>query len=236
MSVSLLLASASLALVGGFHCTAMCSALIGPFTHSLAERAVFVVARVCSYAALGALLGAGSEMFTYIASGPGVLRSVWWMLQLAVVLSAMWMVLSGRTLTDVLGNRFGSFAGIADATHSSVSQQIYFYSGRRSCLIRAALVGGAWAALPCGLLYSAAMLAWVSGSMFTGMLLMAVFAVVSSLFLNVSYLLGRVVGGFGLNYSESFGNRFAGAAVLLASAGLLLQHVRHADTAAWFCF
>jgi sulfite exporter TauE/SafE len=242
MTVSLLLASASLALVGGFHCTAMCAGLIRPLTHSLAERLVFVVARICSYAVLGGVVGAGSEVFTHIASGPGVLRSVWWMLQLSVVLSAMWMVLSGRTMADILGNRFGLIllsnqpaASVGNAT-PSVSKPIHFYSGQRSSLIRSALAGAAWAALPCGLLYSAAMLAWVSGSMLSGAALMAVFAVVSSLFLNVSFFVGRIARSFGLNYSEQFGNRFAGAAVLLASAGLLLQHTGHADAAAWLCF
>lgn len=48
--------------------------------------------------------------------------------------------------------------------------------------LRSFATGACWAAIPCGLLYSAALIAWMSGSAWRGALFMALFALSSSIF------------------------------------------------------
>lgn len=96
---------------------------------------------------------------------------------------------------------------------------------------RGFLTGMAWALLPCGLLYSALMLAWMSGSVATGALAMAAFAAVSGaqLWLGQRGLLALLRSG-----KDALAIRIAGAVTLLG-AGLLLWWAAAGHAPEGFC-
>src|SRR5690606_25130691 len=97
--------------------------------------------------------------------------------------------------------------------------------------LRGFLTGMAWALLPCGLLYSAVMLAWMSGSVATGALAMAAFAAVSGaqLWLGQRGLLALLRAG-----KEATAIRIAGA-VTLGGAALLLWWAAAGHAPEGFC-
>ena len=90
-------------------------------------------------------------------------------------------------------------------------------------------VGVAWALLPCGLLYSAAMVAALAGSVTGGAAVMALFALGSGLTLWLGpWLLLRL----GRSGRGAWGMRLAGLALLLTSAWGLWMGLMH-DQAPW---
>ena len=73
-----------------------------------------------------------------------------------------------------------SESGRTDFHGPEASHARLFWRGLLS--IRALSTGACWAAIPCGLLYSAALVAWMSGSAWRGAAFMALFALSSSVF------------------------------------------------------
>ena len=90
-------------------------------------------------------------------------------------------------------------------------------------------LGVAWALLPCGLLYSAVMVAALAGSVPGGALVMALFALGSgvSLWLGPWLLLRLGRGG-----RDAWGMRIAGLALLLTAAWGLWMGLAH-EQAPW---
>lgn len=97
--------------------------------------------------------------------------------------------------------------------------------------VQSYLTGMAWALLPCGLLYSVVMLAWMSGEVTTGATAMAVFGVVSGLqlWLGQRGLLALLRAG-----RESTAIRIAGAVTVLG-AGLLMYWAATGHAPEGFC-
>jgi sulfite exporter TauE/SafE len=90
-------------------------------------------------------------------------------------------------------------------------------------------LGVAWALLPCGLLYSALMVAALAGSVPGGAMVMAVFAIGSGVSLWVGpWLLLRL----GRNGRGAWSMRVAGLALVLVSAWGLYMGLVH-DQAPW---
>ena len=90
-------------------------------------------------------------------------------------------------------------------------------------------MGVAWALLPCGLLYSALMVAALAGSVAGGMAVMAVFAIGSGVSLWAGpWLLLRL----GSNGRGAWSMRIAGLALMAVSAWGLYMGLVH-DQAPW---
>jgi sulfite exporter TauE/SafE len=90
-------------------------------------------------------------------------------------------------------------------------------------------IGALWAFMPCGLLYSALLVAALSGGALEGAATMALFALGSSASLMVGpWLLLRLRG----NGSGEWGIRLAGLALLATSGWALWMGLAH-DTAPW---
>lgn len=247
MNLSLVSAAAVIGLAGGVHCVAMCAspaALAAP----AGATVPFQVGRVLGYTLLGILAALGAAAFSQVATHAGWVRPFWLMTHVAIVLLGGWMLITGRhpawlqqALLDTarqLGQRVQRWTGlgwqVATAGGSPeihVAPQIPRAPSRRRVFVRAVAIGMVWALLPCGLLYSALMLAWMSGDVATGAAAMAAFAVVSGaqLWLGQRGLLALLRTG-----REALAIRLAGL-VTLVGAGLLLAWAALGHSPAGFC-
>jgi sulfite exporter TauE/SafE len=168
-------------LFGGTHCVAMCGGVVGLLcaglssqTSSRAETLRFTAAynagRVASYALLGALLAATAGSVQSIA--PALMHP--WKVALRVVAAVAtiaagvylsgWIRLPRSTLSEWFASRFSA------AVRPIVRRFVPVRSASQ-----AALVGGLWGLMPCGLLYSAMVLAFSTRSAWHGAATMAAF-------------------------------------------------------------
>ena len=221
MQTSLALTALVMGLVGGPHCVLMCGAACagigraaGP--HGARAMWIFQAGRVFGYAALGGIAAASMQGVGWLATQSAALRPVWTLLHVAAAVLGLALLLSARQPVWIeaggkaLWQRTRAWVG----TH-----------GRSAPLV----LGAAWALLPCGLLYSALLVAALSGGVVEGVWVMALFALGSSVSMMAGPWLWLRLRGAG---SGQWGVRLAGAA-LAASAGWALWMGLVHDTAPW---
>lgn len=208
-------------LVGGPHCIAMCGAACagigqaaGP--HRNSAMLAFQGGRVIGYAGLGALAAASMQGLGWLTVQSTVLRPVWSMFHVAMVVLGLtllwsahqpvWMEAAGKTIwTGVRSLALGRGRGAPW------------------------LIGMVWAFLPCGLLYSALLVAGLTGRAIDGALAMALFAMGTS----VSMMLGPWLWlRLKSNGSGDWGVRLAGLALAASSAWALWMAYAH-NAAPW---
>lgn len=221
MEFSLAATALLMGLAGGPHCVAMCGAAcagIGQAAAPRTERGIglFQLGRLTGYALLGALAAASMQGLGWLTVHSAALRPVWSMVHVAaMVLGLMLLIWARQPLWLELGAR-RLWARVRSAT--------------QSLGLAAPLgLGVAWALLPCGLLYSAVVLAALAGSVAGGAAVMAAFALGSGavLWLGPWLLLRLGQGGRG-----AWGMRIAGLALLLTSGWALWMGLAH-DQAPW---
>jgi len=221
MQTSLALAALIMGLAGGPHCVAMCGAACAGIGHAAGphtNRALvsFQVGRMLGYSLLGGLAAFSVQALGWLTVESAALRPVWSMLHVgAFVLGLLlvwqakqpvWLDQSAQQIWSKirrLNNNLGKVAPVA--------------------------VGSLWAFMPCGLLYSALMVAALTGNAFEGAITMAFFAVGSGLSLGFApWLLLKVKtlgdGGWGI--------RLAGLALATTSAWALWMGLAH-NQAPW---
>lgn len=158
MLTGLLLSAFFMGLAGVPHCTAMCAApCAAAFPQGLSWSAV--VGRSAGYALLGGVAAQASSTLTSWSVWAGRLQSVWIMALVATIMMGAWMVLRGQ-LPNWL------------ATHGTA---LYARLRTRSAHT-AFLTGMVWAALPCGLLYGAVVIAMLAPDALQGALVMFIFS------------------------------------------------------------
>ncbi len=201
MAWSLLLAGLMLGLGGGLHCAAMC----GPLARTVAGPGwvSFQAGRLVSYMLLGSLAGLMGDLMAWVSTAQSALRPVWTLTLVGVgLLGASWVVLgrepgwwsdgllrAGRWWQQRRGPSHAAGSDQRAAPQALVRlHRTVTAEGRtqwlsaRPLTLRGGLVGLFWAGLPCGLLYSAALIAWMSNSAWQGALVMLAFALGSGLF------------------------------------------------------
>ncbi|MDB5731799.1 MAG: hypothetical protein JWQ03_1694, partial [Variovorax sp.] len=168
----------------------------------------FHAGRIGGYAAAGAAAAAAVQSVAFASAHVAALRSLWtllhvfilaWGLMLAVLgRQPMWAHRAGRLLATRLRLLTGSVLGVV-------------------------ATGALWVSMPCGLLYSALMLAGLANGLVQGAFAMAMFAAGSALSLVLApWLWQRLRGGLGASRKE-WGTRLAGmalAAVTLQALGI----------------
>ncbi len=237
--------AALIGLAGGVHCVAMCAApcaLAVPRGQTLA----FQAGRLTGYAMLGALAALGAAAFAQAASLAPWMRPLWLMTHVGMLGVGGWMLVSGQppralqdgllSLTRRLPGRPPAMAGGAAPLHRAPGPGLPASIDRASASPgaarqRAFRTGLVWSLLPCGLLYSALLLAWMAGSVASGMVIMTAFAVVSGvqLWLGQRGLLALLGTG-----RDKAAIRLAGA-VTLVSTTLLLWWATTGNAPAGFC-
>jgi sulfite exporter TauE/SafE len=222
---------------GGPHCVAMCgaacegvvrvvrivpsggAALIAAAQPSVPARAWFHVGRVLGYASAGAVAAAAAEGLALASGQVAALRPAWMLLHVFVFAWGLLLAATGRQ--PLWAGRIGHWA-------AGRAQRL---TGRGAFGVLAS--GALWVAMPCGLLYSALMLAALGNGVLAGAGVMALFAAGSALSLLLAPCLWRrLCSGKGL-MPQHWGTRLAGA--LLAAMALQAVWMDLQDQIAIWC-
>lgn len=221
MQSSLALTAVLMGLAGGPHCIAMCGAACAGIGLTAGERRSaalwsFQLGRIFGYSALGALAAASVQGLGWLTIQSAAMRPVWTLFHAAILVLGLlllwkaqqpfWLEHLGRALWQRL-------------------RPLVSGPGRGIPL----LLGLCWAFLPCGLLYSAVLVASMAGSPPSGALVMALFALGSGVsLLAAPWLLVKLgTKGYG-----DWGVRLAGLALAGSAAWALWMGLAH-DAAPW---
>lgn len=173
----------------------------------------FQAGRVIGYAALGALAAASVQGLGWLSVQSVALRPVWSLLHVAATVLGLVLLFTGR-------------------------QPLWLQVGARSVWVRVRKVaaggllaaplglGVVWSLLPCGLLYSALLLASLSADPLAGAVTMALFALGTSLTLMVGPWFWLQLGLVGMGDGR-WGIRLSGSALALVSAWALWMGLMH---------
>ncbi len=221
MNTSLAMTALLMGLAGGPHCIAMCGAACAGIGNAAGARKTsalwtFQAGRLASYSALGAVAAASMQGLGWLTTQTAVMRPVWTLFHVAVMMMGVMLVVLARQPVWL------------DSTARNVWSRVRAFNaswGRGAPLA----LGALWAFMPCGLLYSAVRVAALSGGPRDGALIMALFALGSSVSLLIGpWLLLRLRGGG----KGEWGIRLAGLALAGTSGWALWMGLAH-DTAPW---
>ncbi len=226
MTLSLALTALLMGLVGGPHCIAMCGAACAGIGMSAGEQtkrqagamALFHLGRVLGYALLGGIAAAAMQALGWLTVNSAAVRPVWSMVHVAAVALGLVLLVMGRQPLWL------------ERSARGIWNRLRSMQQRRGVL-GPVLVGMMWALLPCGLLYSALMVAGLTGVVWQGAAVMALFVLGTS----VSLMLGPWL----LLHLKSrgwvqgvWGVRLAGLALVVTSGVALYMALAH-DQAPW---
>lgn len=215
---SLLGTALVMGLVGGPHCLAMCAAPCGLVTAARrAETAnlpqaaavpllLFHGGRLAGYAALGAAAAWAMEQLSWLSARSMALQPLWTLVHVAVLAWGLLLLCQARQplWLEQAGRR----------VWQKVQPVLAAPSGRW-------MAGMAWALMPCGLLYSAVLVAALSGGPLLGALSMLAFGLGSGLWLVLApwgwQRIRRHVGG----WRAQWGPRVAGLLLIGVAVGAL---------------
>ena len=226
MASSLALTALIMGLAGGPHCVAMCGAACA----GIGQRAgrphgpslwAFQLGRLAGYCALGGFAAASVQGLGWLSVHSAALRPVWSLLHLAAAMIGLIVLWQARQPAWLdLGARH---------VWTRVRSVMAGGGGRVPAAATPLLMGSAWALLPCGLLYSALLVAALSASPLDGAYVMAAFAVGSGISLMAGpWLWLRLQGP----RAGRWAIRVAGAALMVSSLWALWMGLMH-DAAPW---
>jgi uncharacterized protein len=210
MQTSMALTALFMGLAGGPHCVAMCGAACAGISRAAGERSTralwsFQFSRMFGYALFGAFAAGSVQGLAWLGTNTAVLRPLWTMFHVAALLLGAVLIWQARqpAWIENLGQNVWRRARPVLAT-----------LGPRAPVV----LGVGWALMPCGLLYSALLVASLSANALEGAAIMALFAAGTSISLTAGpWLLLRLRGG----RSGAWGIRLAGLA-LAATSGWAL--------------
>lgn len=223
MQSSLALTALVMGLVGGPHCVAMCGAACAGIGQSAGARKgaallLFQLGRVLGYALMGGLAAASMQGLGWLTVYSAALRPVWSMVHVAALVlgllllwqarQPLWLQAGARTVwgyTRSMGLRWGQGAPL--------------------------VLGVVWALLPCGLLYSALLVAALAGDVAGGAVVMALFALGTSVSMLAGPWLWLRLRGNSAGDGQ-WGVRLAGAALALSAGWALWMGLVH-NQAPW---
>jgi sulfite exporter TauE/SafE len=211
MQSSLALTALLMGLVGGPHCVAMCGAACAGLGQAAGPRKntallTFQLGRVIGYSALGALAAASMQGLGWLTVQSAALRPVWTLFHVAAAVLGLVLLWSARqpVWLESLGRSIWTKARALGAGAGGAPL----------------VLGTLWAFLPCGLLYSALLVAAMAGGPLDGASVMALFALGTSVTMTAGPWLWLRLRGASPD-SGAWGVRLAGLA-LAASSGWAL--------------
>ena len=168
MQTSLAVTALLMGLVGGPHCIAMCGAACAGIGQAAGARRnealwAFQLGRVIGYAALGGLAAASIQGLGWLTIQSAALRPVWTLFHVAALLLGLLLLWRARQPVWLESTARRLWQG---------ARALAAGRGRGAPLV----VGALWALLPCGLLYSALLVAAMTGQAIEGAAVMALFA------------------------------------------------------------
>lgn len=196
--------------VGGPHCVAMCGAACAGISRAAGQQGAralwtFQVSRMLGYALMGAFAAGSVQGLAWLGTNTSVIRPVWTMFHVAALLLGLALVLRARQPAWIDDLAQGVWRRV---------RPVLVRLGAKAPVV----LGVAWALMPCGLLYSALLMASLSASALDGALIMALFALGTSVSLTAGPgLLLRLRGGA----SGAWAIRLAGLALMGTSGWAL---------------
>lgn len=221
MQSSLAITALMMGVLGGPHCVAMCGAACAGLGQAAGERRVsalwsFQAGRLLGYSLLGAGAAFSVQGLGWLTTQSAALRPLWTLLHLAAIALGLVLVVMARQPVWL------------DAGARSLWSRVRTFNQRWGSAAPA-IVGVLWALMPCGLLYSALMVAALAGDPLGGAGSMALFALGSSLSLWTGPWLLLRMQAIG---DGAWGVRLAGAALMTLSSWALWMGLVH-DQAPW---
>lgn len=217
MSTTLALSALLMGLAGGPHCIAMCGAACGGLTGlrggpQWRSQMEFQVGRLLGYCTAGAAAAFAVQGLGWLTTQSAALRPVWTLFHLAVLAWGLMLVARARQPAWV------SSAG------RNVWTRVRPKASARGGVFAA---GALWAFMPCGLLYSALLVASLSGGPLDGALSMALFALGSGVSLALAPALFARLQQAGNRFKQDWGTRAAGFLLVLAALWGLWMDLSH---------
>ena len=214
MQTSMAATALFMGLVGGPHCVAMCGAACAGISRAAGERSTqalwsFQFSRMVGYALFGAFAAGTVQGLALIGTNTIAIRPLWSMFHAAALLLGLALIWRARqpAWIENLGQSVWRKA-----------RPVLNKLGAKAPFI----LGVAWALMPCGLLYSALLVASLSANAWEGALIMALFSIGTSVSLTAGpWLLLRLRGG----QSGSWAIRLAGLALAATSGWALWMGV-----------
>lgn len=223
MQTSLALTTFLMGLAGGPHCIAMCGAACGIIQKESKRSLIwrFHLGRLIGYASLGAIAAASVNTLAWVSSQTLALHPLWTFFHVLVFGWGLMLLCFARqpAWADQLGIRmWRQVKGFLQKTGSGL------------------LTGMLWALMPCGLLYSALLVASLNANPVTGAFSMATFAVGTSISLLIGpwcwFKLKNGFSGASKWLGESFSMRLAGLLLTSVAAWAIWMDVMH-QTKVW---
>jgi uncharacterized protein len=209
MSYALAATAFVMGLAGGPHCTAMCGAACAGVVRMGSNRSrspwVFQAGRLAGYSIAGALAAETVQGLSWLVGQTAALRPVWTLFHVAVLGWGLMLLMLARQPEWV------SDAG------RTVWKRMRPWVGTRGGLLTA---GAAWAFMPCGLLYSALLVASLNGTAAGGAVSMALFALGSGAWLCAAPRLFAKV-------RDDLGTRISGLLLVFAAVFALWVDLAH---------
>lgn len=212
-------------LVGGPHCVAMCGAACAGISQSVAPRQtwgllLFQIGRVVGYSILGMVAASSLQGLGWLTVHSAALRPVWSLFHVAAVALGLMLLIQARQPVWLEDS--------ARRIWQKVRARIGGQGGQRG-MGAPFVIGIVWTLLPCGLLYSALMLAALAVSPVGGGLVMAAFVLGTSI---TMMLAPWAMLRWGFNGNGNWGMRLAGAGLAASSAWALWMALAH-NEAPW---
>lgn len=223
MSTSLAVTALLMGLAGGPHCAAMCGAAcagVSRIGRGSARRGMwtFQAGRLAGYAVAGGVAATMVQSFAWLTTQTAALKPVWTLFHLGVLAWGLTLLLLARQPA------WAQRAGLAA------------WAKVRPLVQRTGGVFGAgalWIFMPCGLLWSALLVASLSGGPAQGAFAMALFAAGSSLGLIAGPGLLARIREAGNRLRGDWGTRVAGG--LLAATAVFALWMDLAERIAIWC-
>jgi len=204
-------------LAGGPHCLAMCGAACGGVIRGVGARPVrgmwtFQGGRLLGYSLAGAAAGLAVQSFAWLSGHTAALRPAWTLFHVAVLAWGLMLLAQARQPQWV------------ETAGRGVWQKVRPWAQRRGGLV---VTGALWTFMPCGLLYSALLVASLSGGPLEGALSMALFAMGSGISLGLAPAAFRKLQQLGNRLRKDWGTRIAGGLLAATAAWALWMDVAH---------
>lgn len=210
MQTSMAVTALFMGLVGGPHCVAMCGAActgIARAAGSSGTRALlgFQASRLLGYALFGAFAAGSVQGLAWLGTHTAVLRPLWTSFHVAALLLGLVLLLQARQPAWIDGLGQGIWRR---------ARPVMARLGPRAPVV----LGLGWALMPCGLLYSALLVASLTANAIEGAAVMALFCLGTSVSLVAGpWLMLRLKDA----RSGAWGIRLAGLALLVTSGWAL---------------
>jgi sulfite exporter TauE/SafE len=207
-------------LAGGPHCIAMCGAACASLQQSSAhgwQIWQFHAGRLLGYATLGALAAGSVKSLAWFSSQTNALHPLWTFFHVLVLAWGLILLIYARQ------------PSWADDFGRKVWTQVRKLSNRPGGVF---ITGMLWALMPCGLLYSALLVASLNANAINGALSMATFALGTSVSLMLGPLLWLKLKNGKLWITEDASMRLAGLLLAAAAGWAIWMDLMH-NTKVW---